>query len=259
MSKPEANRYIHVCPLIFSFLLILMQVLFYGEKSDPFDDYPLPFALTNVVSIAHLCSAVIFVLFFFIFEAPLLIKLDLFAPKKTKKSKQVSSVDLALPRIREHHQRPAYKFRDFIVSVECWYHVAYLTLSILSALAPVIDPAEYGPWALQSLLLCHYLRRSSARTVMLSVQKGGPLLIKTAKVICERRCCLQECDSTLVVQVGVVWVLFFSMIGWSFFATEITVYNDCKTFYQCIMLGMDKGTRGLGIILCLLLILISCR
>ena len=57
--------------------------------------------------------------------------------------------------------------------------------------------------------------------------------------------CLRDVDPTLAVQVGVVWVLFFSMIGWSFFATEITVYNDCKTFYQCIMLGMDKGTRGL--------------
>ena len=174
MTKPRTNKYIHVSPLFFSSLVLVMQILFYGEKDDPFDGYPGAFALTNLTSIAHFFSAVAFVTFFFVFDAPLQVTVELFALDKAA----LESND----RIREHRKRPDYELRNFYTSFECWYHAGYLFVSFISVTAPLTNPGTCQPWELQALLLCHYLRRNSARAVMLSVQKGGPLLVKTAKV-----------------------------------------------------------------------------
>jgi len=100
-----------------------------------------------------------------------------------------------------------------------WYFVCLLALSIVAFC--VQGKGKF----IFCLIMLDYMRRPDGQMIMASVIEGAPGLMGSARV-------------------AMVLIMNYACLSWWLFVEEISTYNDCKTAYQCVMLGIEAGLQG---------------
>ena len=81
------------------------------------------------------------------------------------------------------------------------------------------------------LLMLHYFQRETGKNMLESIFRGGPGLFKTGKV--QSDLLVVPCDTMLCCfQVALIVVLFFSMMSYVYFATEVCCLSISILLYQ---------------------------
>lgn len=235
------NHTLERVPFRVALAILLLLVLFYGTKAEPFADHTWALYLVEALSFLQLGGSIFFVVTYFVVAAPIAMHKARIQTKRAEQqdrqrsTRLMNAADLTSPGPSEERAAkivpppPIEEPRNLVfdvlqaslISWGAWWHIAFLTLGVFAFWPDQIE------WRfLYAFHMLEYFRLPEGRSILESIVVGGPGLLKSA-------------------QGGLVVILMAASVSWMYFTPNIQAFGDrCNTAYQCVTHLLNAGLKG---------------